>query len=131
MWSVGLGAAADRSALGDGASSLNRTCQYDADMTRHLVTSAIFVALALVPIIFVCKKWDVGPGVIRRYSIIGVIVLLLVAGVSAASHTAVVRCRRDPREFCEYNDSVPMMATLVFVFVLTCGFKSWFLYDKR
>jgi hypothetical protein len=114
-----------------GASSLDPTSHYDANMTRHLVTSAIFVSLALVPVIFVCKKWDVGPGVIRKYSIIGGIVLLLVAGVSAASHTAVVRCRRDPREFCEYNDSVPMMATMVFVFVATCGYKSWRLYDTR
>jgi len=100
-------------------------------MREHLVTSAIFVVPALVPIIFVSLKYDLGTRAIRKWSSIAVLVMLLVAGVSAVSHTTVTRCRRNPLEFCEYNDGVPMIATTVLVFVVACGIKAWYLYSER
>ena len=57
--------------------------------------------------------------------------LLVIAGVSAASETYRRRCPDDPREWCEYNDSVAAIATIAVGFAIVGAFRAWMLYNDR
>ena len=41
------------------------------------------------------------------------------------------RCRRDPMEFCRYNDGVPMMAVIVIVFFVAGVVRARLAYANR
>lgn len=100
-------------------------------MLRHLVTSAILMAPGLGAIAFVRWRYGEGERTLRRFAIAYGVVLVTIAGVSAASTVTLARCPRDPDEWCEYNDSVPAMAVLAFGYALAgCG-RAWMLYSEK
>jgi len=86
---------------------------------------------SLAILTYVCTKYQLGNGPIRTFGIAAVLVLLLVALLSAASNIIVVRCTDDPSQFCEYNDSVPFMATIVAIYVIVTGFRTRHLWVYR
>lgn len=100
-------------------------------MARHLFISAIFVVPGLLLVVFTCRKWRVGENTVRNFGIMAAATMLIIAFLSEAAVVTVTRCRRNPAEFCEYNDNVPAMSVLAFGFLLTSIFRSIMLYSER
>lgn len=101
-------------------------------MLRHLVTSAVFIVPSLLLVVVVCWRWQVGKQFTIRNFVLGAVGVMI--GVAVLSETAIVRerrCRRDPSEFCEYNDNVPAISVLVFLFFIIAIGRSMMLYGER
>ena len=102
-----------------------------AEFLQHVIVYGAMMAAALGVVAYVRYRYDVGHRVFRRLalawaaSIVGVVVLSLTSKVTTT------RCTRDPSEFCRYNDNIPFMATLVFLFFCTCLTRAFFLHFNR
>jgi len=100
-------------------------------MARHLCISALFVVPGLLLVIFTCRKWRVGENTVRNFAMLAAASMLIIAFLSEAAVVTVTRCRRNPAEFCEYNDNVPAMSVLAFGFLLMSIVRSAMLYSDR
>lgn len=85
--------------------------------------------LAALGLVFV--RFGEGRTTLRRFAIAFVVLLLVIAGVSAGSETYRQRCPGRPLEWCEYNDSVGAMATIAVVFSIAACVRAWMLYAER
>lgn len=101
------------------------------EFVRHVVTSAVFIAIGLGAVAYVRFRYDTGHRAFRRFLIASAGILACVAGLSLVSSVNEGRCPDDPTEFCRYNDSVPAMATIVGVFVIVALVVSRVLYTER
>ena len=102
-----------------------------AEFAEHLLVSGAVMGLGLAVVAFVRFKCGVGERVFRRLTTGYVLCLGLVAALSLTSNVTERRCTRDLLEFCRYNDGVPFMAVLVFVFFVTCLLRAFFLHFNR
>lgn len=100
-------------------------------MVRHLLLSAIFVALGFGLVVLICTKYDPRPTTIKRFAIGGAVTLAIVAMLSAFSVTRSGACPDNPIETCHYNDSTPAMAGAVAVYCIACGIRSRIIYFER
>ena len=100
-------------------------------MLRHLLTAGSAMAVGFGVLAYVHHRWGDGERSMRRFAIGFVIVLAVIAGVSAGSESYQVRCPDDPAEWCEYNDSVAAMATIAAVYVVASVVRSWMIYAER
>lgn len=100
-------------------------------MARHLITSAIFLTLAYLPMVWVCTKFPIRSKALRNFGIGAVAVFGSVVLASMLANVTVRPCRRDATQVCEYNDMVPFIATVVAGYTIVTIVKSWWLYIER
>lgn len=89
------------------------------------------MALGVAATAYIRFRYDTGHRAFRRLCMWYGALVVVIAGLSLTSNVAEVRCRREPNEFCRYNDSVPAIATIAGVFFLVGVGRAWFIYSDR
>jgi len=87
-------------------------------------TSVVYLA-------YIRFRYKCGVRALRRMTywyLAGLVVLATIARWSEVTET---RCRRNPMEFCRYNDGVPMMAVIVMVFFAAGVIRARLAYADR
>ncbi len=102
-----------------------------AEFLRHIGFSAAFMAVGLALIGFVRIKYGIGQQLMRQMLITALVMLGIIAVVSRLSTVVEKRCRYDPQEFCRTNDSVPLIFTMVLVFLVICIIRTRSHYWNR
>lgn len=99
-------------------------------MTRHLVVATIVSGLATALVVVLALRYD-EPRTARNFTLAGLAVIAVVAGLSVTSNTLIRPCLDDPARDCAYNDSVSSMAVVLGVYALVCCIRAWFVYSER
>ena len=102
-----------------------------AEFVQHVAVSSGVMALGVAAVAIVRYRYDVGHQFFRRLLLGYALTIGLIAVLSATANVTERRCTRNPTEFCRYNDSIPLMAVAVLVFVGTCAVRGFFLHFNR
>ena len=100
-------------------------------MARHLLLSAAFVLPGLALVVYTSRRWKTRRNTARNFAYMAVGTLAVIAFLSESAVVTVTRCRRNPAEFCEYNDNIPAISVLAFGFFLLSIIRSLMLYSER
>ncbi len=82
-------------------------------------------------VVYTSRRWQVGGNTMRNFGLMATGTLAVIAFLSESAVVVTTRCRRNPAEFCEYNDNVPAISVLAFGFLLTSIIRSMMLYSER
>ena len=88
------------------------------EFVQHVLTSGLVMAVSVVVLAVVANRWDDGHAFLRKALFALPICTGIIAFLSLGATVTEARCPRDPREFCRFNDNIPFMAMVVFIFVL-------------
>ncbi len=102
-----------------------------AEFVRHVLIGASVMGVGLGAIAYTRFRFDTAHRTFRRFAAWYVGLVALTAVLSRMSSVQTKRCPRDPTEFCRFNDSVPAMATLAFVYALLGIYKARSMYNRR
>jgi len=104
---------------------------YDLGVALRVAVCVIAMAVGFAVLVAVRFRWNVGARSVRNFMIYFGVAFALIVGVAASSKDYEVRCRDDPNEWCIYNDGVPAISTITFVYFASALYRSWNLYDHR
>ena len=101
------------------------------EFVQHVVTAGWFRAVALVVLVVFVHRYDDGHDFLRKafLGFLGCLGLIVVLSLTATVTES--RCQRDPSEFCRYNDNIPFMAMVVFIFLVLVLGRAWMAYLYR
>ena len=102
-----------------------------AEFVRHVGLSAALMAVGLGAVAFTRFRFDTAHRTLRGFAIWYVGLIVLIAALSLMSSVSTKRCQRHPTEFCRFNDSVPAMATIAFVYAVLGIYKARSSYNLR
>jgi len=102
-----------------------------AEFIEHLVVSGAVMLAALAVAAYVRFRHDVGHRVFLRLILGWVMAVGAVAILSMTAKVTERRCPRNPIEWCRFNDNIPLIATVVFLYVCACLVRSFFLHFNR
>lgn len=100
------------------------------EFVQHVLVSGIAMAVSLLVLVALATRYDDGHEFLRKALLALPAVLVVIAVFSLTATITETRCTDDPREFCRYNDNIPFMAMVVFIFLLLVLGRAWlaFLY---
>lgn len=87
------------------------------EFLQHVLTAGLVMAVSLVVLVIVANRYDDGHRFLRKALLALPACIGLVALLSLSATVTEARCQSDPREFCRFNDNIPFMAMVVFIFV--------------
>lgn len=102
-----------------------------AEFVRHVVIGALVMGVGLGAVAYTRFRFDTAHRTFRRFALWYVGLVALTAVLSAMSSVQTKRCPRDPTEFCRFNDSVPAMATIAFIYAVLGLYKARSCYNRR
>lgn len=102
-----------------------------AEFIEHIVVSGSVMLVALAIAAYVRFRFDVGHRAFIRLAIGWFVAVGAVALLSLTAKITERRCPRDPVEWCRFNDNIPLIATVVFIYVGACLVRSFFLHFNR
>ncbi len=87
------------------------------EFLQHVLAAGLTMAASLIVLVVMATRYDDGHGFLRKALYALPVCIGLVAVLSVTSTITESRCQHDPREFCRYNDNIPFMAMVAFLFV--------------
>ncbi len=102
-----------------------------AEFLRYMITSALLMGLGLGAAAYVRFRHNTAHRAFRRLVYYYIGLLALIAVLTAGADVSEVRCRGNPMEWCRYNDSLPVIALVVFAWLLVVLPRARFLYNDR
>jgi len=103
-----------------------------AEFLQHVIVSGVVMAVGLAAVAFTRFRYDTGHKTFRRFAwwFVGLLVLIALLSAFVADVTN-IRCPGDPANVCRFNDTVPAMATIAFVYLLAGLWRSRTMYTWR
>ena len=101
------------------------------EFIEQVAWSAGFMLLALGTAAYVRFRYDTGHRKFVRMTFWFVASMAIVVTLSLTAEVTETRCTRDPREFCRYNDNVPFIATVVFIYAAVTTGRAFFMHFNR
>ena len=101
------------------------------EFVQHVLTSSLVMAVSLVVLIVFANRYDDGQAFVRKAFLALPACVGLVAILSLTATVTESRCQRDPSEFCRYNDNIPLMAMVVFLFVAATLLRALLVFFYR
>ena len=102
-----------------------------AEFLQHVLVSTGVMSLGVAVMAYVRFRYDVGHRTFKRTLGWFAASVALVAVLSRTATVTERRCTRDLLEFCRYNDNIPFMVVVVFLFLAGCGIRAFFLHFSR
>lgn len=102
-----------------------------SEFATYMITSGLIMAIGVVYLAYIRFRYKSGVRALRRMIYWYVGTMAVVAIIARWSEVTETRCRRNPMEYCRYNDGVPVMATIVLVFFLASLIRARIAYADR
>ena len=96
-----------------------------------MVTCAVIMGMSVAYLAYIRFRYTCGAQALRRMMYWYLAGLVVIATIARWSEVTETRCRRDPMEFCRYNDGVPVMAVIVIVFFVAGVVRARLAYANR
>ena len=102
-----------------------------SEFTTYMITSAVVMGTSVVYLAYIRFRYKCGDRALRRMTYWYLSSLVVIATIARWSEVTETRCRRNPMEFCRYNDGVPVMAVIVMVFFVAGIIRARLAYADR
>lgn len=102
-----------------------------ADFLRHVLTSAVVMGLGLGAVTYSRFRYDTAHRSFVRFVWWYVGLVALIAILSRMSTVSNIKCPKDPTQVCRFNDTVPAMGTIAFIYTVTALIRARTMYRRR
>jgi hypothetical protein len=102
-----------------------------SEFTTYMITCAVVMGTSVVYLAYIRFRYKSGARALRRMTYWYLSSLVVIATIARWSEVTETRCRRNPMEFCRYNDGVPVMAVIAMVFFVAGIIRARLAYADR